>query len=125
MSISDAESHVIEFLWINPGATAAEVHEALGPDRDWQEATVKTLLNRLLNKGAIRSKRNGRRFQYFPVLERESWMLTETRHLLDRLFDGRLAPLVAHFCAHQKLSRQDLKDLKSLIHQLEDEHPDD
>jgi BlaI family penicillinase repressor len=84
-----------------------------------QEATIKTLLNRLLNKGAIQAEKDGRRYRYAPVLRREDWLTRESKGLLDRLFGGRVAPLVAHFSEHRKLSRKDIAELRKLIDEIE------
>jgi BlaI family transcriptional regulator, penicillinase repressor len=124
MQISEAESAVMDVLWsAAPGqsALAAEdVVAALSKAREWQEPTIKTLLNRLLKKGAIKARKDGRRYLYTPVLQRESWMLGESQGLLERLFDGRVAPLVAHFSAHRKLSSADVAELRQLLEQLDD-----
>src|SRR5690554_910700 len=120
MQISEAESVVMQALWARSPMTAEEVAAALEGEREWQAATVKTLLGRLLNKGAIRAERQGRRYLYSPVLEREQWMLGESEGLLQRLFDGRVAPLVAHFSSHRKLDRADLAELRKLIEELDD-----
>ena len=89
-------------------------------EHDWQEATIKTLLNRLLKKGAVEASKDGRRYLYSPVLKREDWVHGQSRSLLDRLFDGRVAPLVAHFSEKGKLSRKDIAELKRLIGELDD-----
>ena len=120
MQISEAESAVMEVLWRNHPLGADEVVAALARSRDWQEATIKTLLNRLLNKGAIAAERDGRRYLYSPLLKREAWVLEESRGLLDRLFDGRVAPLVAHFSEQRKLSRKDIAELRKLLEELDD-----
>ena len=70
--ISDAESDVMQVLWRKAPRSAEEVIEALAATRDWQDATVKTLLNRLLNKGAIRAEKDGRRYLYAPLLSQPS-----------------------------------------------------
>jgi len=93
---------------------------ALARSQDWQEATIKTLLNRLLKKGAIQASKDGRRYLYAPVLKRKDWLLDESEGLLQRLFDGRVAPLVAHFSRHRKLSRKDIAELRALIGELDD-----
>ena len=121
MQISEAESAVMEVLWRSNPLGADEVVAALARSRDWQEATIKTLLNRLLNKGAIAAERDGRRYRYTPVLPREDWLLDESRGMLERLFDGRVAPLVAHFSQHRKLSRKDIADLRKLLGELDDD----
>ncbi|MGH8076308.1 MAG: BlaI/MecI/CopY family transcriptional regulator [Lysobacter sp.] len=122
MQISEAESVVMEVLWRTHPLAAEDVVAALGDAQQWQEATIKTLLNRLLNKGAIAAAKDGRRYLYSPVLQREDWVHGESEGLLQRLFDGRVAPLVAHFSEHRKLSKTDIADLRKLIEELDDEH---
>ena len=120
VSISVAESVVMEVIWrMNPIATE-DVIAALAHKEEWQEPTVKTLLNRLFKKGAISAQKNGRRYLYSPVLKREQWLAAESKGFLDRLFDGRVAPLVSHFSQHKKLSKKDIADLRRLIKELDD-----
>lgn len=120
MQISEAESAVMDILWARSPLSADEVAAALADRRDWQEATIKTLLNRLLNKGAVEAVRDGRRYLYTPKIRREDWVLSESRGLLERLFDGRVAPLVAHFSAHRKLSKTDVAELRKLLEEIDD-----
>lgn len=119
--ISDAESTVMEVLWQSSPQGADEVCAALAGAQDWQEATVKTLLNRLLNKGAIAAERDGRRYLYRPLLSRADYVHAESKSLLDRLFDGRVAPLVAHFSERRKLSKKDIAELKRLIGEIDND----
>jgi len=88
MPISDAESLVMDVLWNEHPLSAEEVVAALAKSTDWQEPTIKTLLNRLLNKGAIEAERDGRRYLYRPLLSRADYVHAESKSLLDRLFDG-------------------------------------
>jgi predicted transcriptional regulator len=120
IDISEAESLVMQQLWESSPQTAESIHDALSPDAGWQVATVKTLLNRLLKKGAVRATKEGRRFLYEPLLKRDQWLLQESSGLLQRLFDGRVAPLVAHFSRHRRLSARDVRDLKRLLEEIED-----
>ena len=120
MQISEAESVVMDVLWRRHPLGAEDVVAELADSRHWQEATIKTLLNRLLNKGAIAAEKEGRRYLYSPLLRREDWVLEESRGLLDRLFDGRVAPLVAHFSEQRKLSRKDIAELRKLLEELDD-----
>lgn len=119
MSISDAESQVMEVLWERHPLTAEEVVAALAKTTDWQEPTVKTLLNRLLKKQAIAAERDGRRYLYRPLLARADYVHEASKGLLDRLFDGRVAPLVAHFSERRKLSKKDIAELKRLIEEID------
>jgi predicted transcriptional regulator len=119
MNISDAESQVMEVLWRQHPLTAEDVVAALAETTDWQEPTVKTLLNRLLKKQAIAAARTGRRYLYRPLLTREDYVHAQSKGLLDRLFNGRIAPLVAHFSERHKLSKKDVADLKRLIEEID------
>lgn len=119
ISISEAESVVMEVLWSRQPLMAEDIVAALGEQQEWQEATIKTLINRLLKKGAISAEAQGRRYLYAPVLQREDWLHSQSAGLLDRLFEGRIAPLVAHFSKHKKLSKRDITELKKLIQEME------
>jgi BlaI family penicillinase repressor len=121
-SISEAESVVMEVLWRASPLATEDVVAALNGKQEWHESTVKTLLNRLLKKGAISAERDGRRYLYSPVTQREEWLSSESEGLLERLFGGRVAPLVAHFSKQKKLTKKDLAELKRLIEEIEDEH---
>jgi len=121
MQISEAESVVMDVLWKRSPLSAEEVAAALSGQQDWQDATVKTLLNRLLNKGAISAEKEGRRYLYAPVLQRAAWVQGESESLLERVFGGRVAPLVAHFSEQRKLSRKDIADLRKLLEELDDD----
>ena len=120
MQISEAEAMVMEVLWKKSPKGADEVVIALSVHTDWAEPTVKTLLNRLLNKGAIQAEKEGRRYLYSPVLAREAWIGQQSEGMLERLFDGRVAPLVAHFSERGKLSAADIAELKRLVRELDD-----
>jgi BlaI family transcriptional regulator, penicillinase repressor len=117
--ISDAESAVMEVLWRQSPLVADEIVTALANERNWQEPTVKTLINRLLKKGALSAEADGRRYLYTPILKRDVWLRSQSTSLLDRLFGGRVAPLVAHFSEHRKLTRDDIAELKRIVAKLE------
>lgn len=111
----------MEVLWQRQPLAAEEAAAAVADARSWRDATVKTLLKRLLNEGAIRAGKDGRRYPYAPVLKREDWLLDESQGLPQRLFGGRVAPLVAHFSPHRKLSRKDIAELRTLLEELDDD----
>lgn len=117
--ISGAESHIMTALWDQGPLTAEEIVQTVGPAQTWGEATVKTLINRLLKKKAIASERSGGRALYRPIVSREDYVTGESQGLLDRLFGGEVAPLVAHYARHRALSAEEITRLKSLIAELE------
>jgi predicted transcriptional regulator len=118
-SISEAESQVMALLWLSAPQGSEELVAALQPGTAWHENTVRTLLNRLVRKGAVRAEREGRRYLYSPVLTREQWQAHESHSLLDRVFGGKIAPLLVHFSRNEKLSAKDVAELRKLVDQLE------
>ena len=116
--ISEAEQAVMEALWADSPLTAAEVCEAVCTDRDWSLATVKTLLARLVQKAAVATEPDGRRFLYTPLLERTDYVIDESQRLVDRLFGGRAAPLFAHLAENEVLTEDDLAEIEALLREL-------
>jgi BlaI family penicillinase repressor len=119
MKISGAESVVMEALWKRQPLTAEEIVAQVAAGQGWSEATVKTLINRLLKKKAIAATRDGRRFLYRPLTARAAYVQAESQGLLDRLFDGRLAPLVSHLSQSRSLTPEDIAELKRLIAEMD------
>lgn len=115
--ISEAEWQVMEVLWQDSPLTAQDVAARLEPT-GWSLATVKTLLSRLAAKGALATAEDGRRYLYSPAVDRAAIAAGESRRLVDRLFGGRPAPLVAHLAERGELSAADIAELEALIREL-------
>lgn len=109
----------MQVLWDQSPLGADAVVQALVPSTGWQDKTVKTLLNRLLQKGALKHTRDGRRYLYSPAVSRDDYLNQESRGLIDRLFNGRVAPLVAHFREQEELSPDDVAELRRLLDDIE------
>ena len=111
----------MEALWRNgpltPDGIVAEVSDAQG----WAPGTVKTLITRLLRKKAIEGRRETAGYFYRPLVSRSDYVQSESQGLVDRLFGGEVAPLVAHFAEHRALTPKDIQLLKKLIAELDDE----
>lgn len=121
MSITQAESRIMEALWTRSPLTAEEIVAEVAGPQGWGEATVKTLIQRLIKRKALRSQRIDGRVRYVPLLHRADYLQAESQTLLDRLFDGRLSPLVAHFAERRALSADEIARLKALIADLDDD----
>ena len=119
--VTIAESLILEALWSRSPQTAEEIARQVGKEQKWTEATVRTFLGRLVKKKAIAAKKDGRRFLYRPLIKRSDYLEHESKSLIDRLFDGRLAPLVTHFSARRKLSVEDIAELKQLLRKIEND----
>ncbi|MFU7528305.1 BlaI/MecI/CopY family transcriptional regulator [Qipengyuania sp. ASV99] len=116
--ISDAEHAVMEVLWDHGTASAADVCAVVCTKRGWSLATVKTLLSRLVQKSAIAARPDGRRFLYTPLIARADYVGGESRRLVNRLFGGNAASLVAHLAETEALSEDDLNEIAALMKEL-------
>ncbi|GLX81352.1 BlaI/MecI/CopY family transcriptional regulator [Thalassotalea eurytherma] len=122
IEISKAEFEVLNVIWQQHPLSAAEIVERLNEERQWHEKTVKTLLNRLVKKEALGFEKEQRRYLYYPLIERESYQEQESSSLVQRLFSGKLSPLVAGFAKHNQLEKEDVESLKALISSWEKEN---
>jgi predicted transcriptional regulator len=116
--ISDAEHAVMEVLWDKSPLTAQEVAERVPAEREWSANTVKTLLGRLLAKNIIGHEEEGRRYRYRPLVARADYVAGESRKLMDRLFGGKLTPLVAHLAERDQITDQDIAEIEALLKDL-------
>lgn len=121
-SISPAELEVLKILWEESPMTADSIILQLNSDQSTHPRTVKTLLNRLVKKGAIGFKEEGRRYHYFSVLDRDKYFKHETLSFLDRYFDGQLSPLISYFARQKQLNTEDLAELERLIEKAKEEN---
>ena len=119
VKISPAEGVVMEALWQKAPQGSEELGARLGPANGWNEETVRTLLRRLLTKGAVTKAPEGRRVLYSPVIRRDDYVMAESRGLIDRLFGGSLANLVHQFGATERLSAEELESLNTLVKKIE------
>ncbi|WP_454596955.1 BlaI/MecI/CopY family transcriptional regulator [Qipengyuania sp. SM2507] len=116
--ISDAEHAVMEVLWDQSPRSATDVCDAICSTRDWSIATVKTLLSRLVAKGALATEPEGRRFLYRPLIARSAYVGGESQRLVDRLFGGRASSLFAQLAQSEALTDQDLEEMEALLKEL-------
>ena len=125
MHITAAESQIMEALWRAGPQSADELIAEVGAREGWGGATVKTLINRLLKKGALKSERTDGRVRYAPLLARADYVQSESQGLLDRLFEGNLTPLVAHFTKQRTLKPDEIKRLRKLLDEMPEGSDDD
>lgn len=113
--ISETEWKVMKIIWSNPYITANEVIDILDNSVEWKPKTVKTLLNRLLNKGAINFEKEGREYKYYPLVSEDQCIKEENKSFLDRVYSGAFKTMIANFIEDQTLSKDDINDLKKLL----------
>jgi BlaI family transcriptional regulator, penicillinase repressor len=119
MRITDAERELMEILWRRGPTGGEELVEQATAAQGWSPKTVRTLVDRLIQKGAVESRRDGKVAIYGALVERETYLRTESQDFLDRLFGGRLTPLVSHFTEQDALTPDELEKLNVLLAKLE------
>lgn len=115
LKLSDAEWTVMRAVWARPPASAREVLDRAGGETGWAYTTVKTLLARLVEKGALRMTMRGNVSLYEPRLTMRQARVAAVRSLVDRAFDGTFGSLFQHLIAEEKLSAKDRAALARLI----------
>ena len=118
MSISEAESQIMRVLWESGPTAGEDIIRKVSLVNDWTEGTIRTLISRLIQKKAIKSRKEGGRAIYQALIDEADYIHAESQSLLDRLFNGEVAPLVAHLAKHRALSAKDLRKLKKLLAEL-------
>jgi BlaI family transcriptional regulator, penicillinase repressor len=122
--ISAAEWEVMNVLWEQSPRTASEVVEELSGRMKWHPKTVKTLLGRLVKKGALRYREEGNRYLYTPVLPRERYVAEESRSFVEKVFGGQATPALLHIVQTMQLSDEELEELRSLLDRRQKEEQD-
>ncbi|HEX2811302.1 MAG TPA: BlaI/MecI/CopY family transcriptional regulator [Sphingopyxis sp.] len=115
---SESEMQVLSALWDDAPQTAADLTRRIGTINGWTQATVKTLLARLVQKGAVTAEADGRRYLYRPAIDRAEAVGEESQRFVDRLFGGRVSPLIAHLAEREALSDTDIAEIEALLRKL-------
>jgi len=113
--ISDAEWEVMNVVWDDHPVGAADVVERLAAQKDWSDKTVKTLLGRLVRKGALGFEVEGLRYLYRPTVSRERCVREESRSFIERVFGGKSSPLLAHLVRDADLSADEIAELRRVL----------
>lgn len=113
--ISETEWKVMKIIWNNPYITANEVIDILDDSVAWKPKTVKTLLNRLLNKGAIHFDKEGREYKYYPLISEDECIKEENKSFLDRVYNGAFKTMIVNFIEDQDLTKEDIDELKKIL----------
>ncbi|EJR83374.1 BlaI/MecI/CopY family transcriptional regulator [Bacillus cereus] len=121
--ISEAELEVMKVLWSNSPQTANEVIEALEVKMDWKPKTIRTLINRLVQKEAVAYHQDkGRMYAYYPLVSQDNYLQMETKSLLKRFYGAAFKPLLVNFLKEEKLSSEDINELKLILDEKTEEN---
>jgi BlaI family penicillinase repressor len=115
-AISDAEWEVMNVFWLTgTPLPASEVVGQLEKSKAWSPRTIKTLLNRLIKKGALKFEANGKSYIYRPAVGRDRCVRAATRTFLSRVFAGSAGPMLIHFVTLTDLSTAEVEELQRLL----------
>jgi BlaI family penicillinase repressor len=117
MQISDAEWIVMNLIWEAAPIDAAEVIDRLAKANDWSAATVKTMLHRLVRKGALATEQIGKKYVYKPGVKRDACIRKASRSFLDRVCGGDAAPALMHLVKMAKLTNEQADELRAILDQ--------
>ena len=117
--ISESEWFVMRVLWSRGALTANEIVKELAGKTKWKPKTVKTLINRLVKKGAIRFDREGRQYRYRPTVGEAECVRKERLSFVQRVYGGTMTPMLAAFLEEAELSGEDIEELKTILDQKE------
>ena len=114
---TEAEWEVMKSIWRRAPepSIATDIAVELAGHTGWTESTVKTLINRLLNKGALRFQKQSKLYLYYPAVTEEECRAVEADSFLNRVFDGSLSPLLNHLVDSRKLSADEIAELERLL----------
>ncbi len=113
--ISGAEWEVMRVLWEHSPRAAQEIISIVSPDTTWKPKTVKTLLGRLVAKGAVGFVKEGKEYLYSPKITREESTKAESEYFMNKVFGGAMKPMIATFIDNAKLSAKDIEELKQIL----------
>src|SRR3954451_5225562 len=118
--ISDAEWDVMKVVWDHGPATSGQVVQHLQDERKWAPRTIKTLLARLVKKGAVLSREDpAGRFLYSAKVQRDAVVRRESRSFVRRGFNGAVAPALVHFLEDAELTPAQIDELKKILKRRE------
>jgi BlaI family penicillinase repressor len=115
--IAESEWRVMQILWENGPQTANDVVEALSGKVKWKPRTIKTLISRLVKKGAVKVTEEGYRYRYSAAVNEAACIRSETKSFVRRVYQGAMKPALAAFLEDADLSHQEIDDLQEILHQ--------
>jgi BlaI family penicillinase repressor len=113
--ISEAEWEVMRVLWIESPLTANKIVEKLTATKHWKGTTIRTLINRLVEKKVVGYEKKGREYHYYPLLAEAECIRAESHSFLRRVYRGALTPILSAFMENEELSPEDVEELRRIL----------
>ncbi|MBU3155956.1 BlaI/MecI/CopY family transcriptional regulator [Clostridium estertheticum] len=116
--ISNAEWEIMKIIWKNSEISSINIIKELKDKSEWKPATVKSLINRLLNKNIIGFNKLGYEYLYYPLVSEDDCIKLESFSFVNRVFNGSIKSLLLTLAQSDELSELDIKELKDILNQL-------
>ncbi|MBU5674948.1 BlaI/MecI/CopY family transcriptional regulator [Alkaliphilus sp. MSJ-5] len=116
-NISGSELEIMKLLWKDNPLSANEIRSLLSDEISWSNQTIKTFINRLLNKQAIRFEKSGRSYLYYPLISYDEYVKEENKFFLEKVYDGAISMLFSKFLEEEKLSDKEIENLQRILEQ--------
>ena len=113
--IADSEWRVMQVLWEHGPQTANDVVNSLSGEVNWKPRTIKTLISRLVKKGAVKVTEEGYRYQYSAAVDESECIRFETKSFIHRVYQGTMSPALAAFLEDTDLSTQEINELQEIL----------
>ncbi|NHM34067.1 BlaI/MecI/CopY family transcriptional regulator [Neobacillus terrae] len=113
--ISEAEYEVMKVIWNFEPISTPEVVEKLSNKSDWKPNTIHTMLARLVKKKALHARKDGRVFIYSSLVENHEYVDQKSKSFLQQFFGGTLNSMILNFIENDKLSKEDISELKKIL----------
>jgi len=112
IKLPDAEFDIMKVVWANkPPITTSEIMKQLGIGKEWKIQTVVTLMLRLVERGFLRSEKNGKERTYFPLVKKEDYLKFETGNFIKQFHENSFLNLVTTLYGNDKLNNEDIDEL--------------
>lgn len=119
MIISDSEYEIMTIIWKAHPVGSKEIIDEIKSKKDWSPQTVKTLINRLMKKGAIDYKKEGRLYYYFPLIEKETFLKKENSSFLKKFYNNSISQVVTHFVEQSDISKEEIEALRKILNEVD------
>ena len=119
--LPDAEFDIMKVVWANePPITTNVIMQQLGHEKEWKAQTVISLMLRLVERGFIRTEKNGKERTYFPLISKADYLKCETSDFMERFHGNSFASLVATLYDGNKIKASDLDQLEEWLKEKRD-----
>ena len=119
VKISDGEWKILQVLWKNPHINLKTIVEKL-EDNNWSYSTVKTMLQRLVDKGIVGVDKSLKKTYYYFAMIEEECKIQETENFLDRVFEGSLSLFATTLVKSEKISMKKKEALLKMVEEMEE-----